>query len=101
MAGTSAFQRAGEPVWVRLPPDRPEAYIDAKVVSADGPNAVTVTMAGEMKVISVDDMLHVNPDTLQPDLTNLMILNDATMLDNLRQRFNQGKIYTRASTLLM
>ena len=101
MADVAAFQRPDESVWVRLPPNGTEAYAAGRVVKADGPKAITVDVGGTSSLVSVEDMLHVNPDTVQPDLTNLMVLNEATMLDNLRQRFHAGKIYTRASTLLM
>ena len=85
----AAYQRPGETVWVRLPAGGAEAYAEGRVVSADGPQKITVDVGGTSSVVGVEDMLHVNPDTVQPDLTNLMVLNEATMLDNLRQRFTR------------
>ena len=101
MAAEDLWRRPGEPVWVRLKEGGAEAFIDAKVVGAEGDKVTVETSEGSKETHTADELLRVNPDKQLPDLTNLLVLNEATLLDNLRQRFVQGKIYTRAASLLM
>ena len=42
-----------------------------------------------------------NPGPAVPDLTTMVVLNTATMLHNLRERFQRDKIYTRSSNMLV
>lgn len=92
--------RVGENVFVKLPDGGVEPYGEAKVVAFDG-GMITVDMNGSQQTLKSEDVLRANPDKPQPDLCNLMILNEATMLDNLKRRYNAGNIYTRAASLLM
>ena len=94
--------RPGEPVWIKLPPGGTEPYAEAKVVSVVDDN-FTVDTGESTLVVNASEILHASVDKVkvQPDLSNIIVLNEATMLDNLRKRYNSGHIYTRASSLLM
>ena len=79
-------------VWA---PDKSESFVLADVVSDDGKNVV-VNVDGLEKNVKKKDALEVNPSSQDgvADNTELMFLNDAALLHNLKCRYAEDKIYT-------
>ena len=88
----------GAPCWVADPED---AFVEAKIASVDGAK-VSVSMAdGASREVDAAEVRETNPGPAVPDLTTMVVLNEATMLQNVRERFGRDRIYTRAGLMLV
>ena len=93
---------AGESCWARVPAlADTDVYAEVQLVSQSS-EIVTVLHAGNELALPPSEVLRAGPAGMTvSDLTNLPVLNEATMLENLRLRFGQNKIYTRTSSMLV
>ncbi|GAA6020125.1 hypothetical protein JCM10207_006264 [Rhodosporidiobolus poonsookiae] len=90
-------------VWV---PDQKEGYIAGWVVK-DDPDKATSTVAvnggEEMRQVETDLLARVNPPTFDgaEDIADLTYLNEASVVHNLRARYERGDIYTYSGLFLV
>ena len=94
--------KEGTHVWAKTAADDTACYVAGKFVKAAGAKVV-VERDSDGSSVELDpaDMLEVNPGPAVPDLTTMVVLNAATMLHNVRERYEKDKIYTRASNMLV
>ncbi|PAV91412.1 hypothetical protein WR25_06397 isoform A [Diploscapter pachys] len=80
-------------IWIADPED---GFIAAEIKSSKGDTHVVVTAKGVEKTIKKDDAQQMNPPKFEKteDMANLTFLNDASVLNNLRQRYYSMMIYT-------
>jgi myosin protein heavy chain len=80
-------------VWIS---DPEEGYIAAEIKSAKGDMVTVVTLKGDEKTVKKDEAQQMNPPKYEKaeDMANLTFLNDASVLNNLRQRYYSMMIYT-------
>ncbi|KAI2797772.1 TRAFAC class myosin-kinesin ATPase super [Blomia tropicalis] len=78
-------------VWV---PDEKECYILGDIVSTKG-DMVTVQLKGEERTLKKDLLQQVNPPKFEKcdDMASLTYLNDASVLHNLKERYQMNIIY--------
>ena len=90
----------GAKVWAKVADG--EAYARASVASASGSGKVHVDLdAGGKLELQPSEVLESNPGPAIPDLTTMVVLNAATMLNNVRERYSHDLIYTRAANMLV
>ena len=95
----------GDEVWARLKSDADPPFVAAKVVETTVDGAVVeVAATSEKHALPTSSVFRSNPGGGDvPDLTGLLALNEATMLDALRQRYAAAapSIYTFAAEMLI
>ena len=100
--GAMALPLEGARVWAKTPADDLAGYELAKFVGQAGPKLVVeVDSSGAKRELDPSEMLEANPGPAVPDLTTMVVLNAATMLHNVRERYSHDRIYTRASNMLV
>uniref|UniRef100_A0A0L8H7J6 Myosin motor domain-containing protein n=1 Tax=Octopus bimaculoides TaxID=37653 RepID=A0A0L8H7J6_OCTBM len=80
--------------WV---PDTKEGFLSAEIQSTKGDEVTVKCDANsEMRTIKKDDISQMNPPKFEMnmDMANLTFLNEASILHNLRSRYQSGFIYT-------
>ncbi|CAF0933109.1 unnamed protein product [Adineta ricciae] len=79
--------------WV---PNAKESFVAAEIVSTKGEEVTAKTSKGETVTLKKDDVQQMNPPkfTCCDDMANLTYLNDASVLHNLRDRYERWLIYT-------
>jgi len=79
--------------WV---PDAKDSFVAAEITSTKGEEVVAKTSKGETVTLKKDDVQQMNPPkfTCCDDMANLTYLNDASVLHNLRDRYERWLIYT-------
>jgi myosin heavy chain 6/7 len=80
-------------VWI---PDPEEGFITAEIKSTKGDMVTLVTAKGNEVTLKKDQTQEMNPPKFEKteDMANLTFLNDASVLNNLRQRYFNMLIYT-------
>ncbi|CAJ0577053.1 unnamed protein product, partial [Mesorhabditis spiculigera] len=80
-------------VWIA---DAEEGFITAEIKTTKGDILTVVTANGAEKTLKKDDIQQMNPPKYEKteDMANLTFLNDASVLNNLRQRYYAMMIYT-------
>ncbi|KAI1730163.1 myosin head (motor domain) domain-containing protein [Ditylenchus destructor] len=80
-------------VWVVDPDD---GFISAEIKSTKGDQFVVVTSKGNERTVNKDEVQQMNPPKFEKteDMANLTFLNDASVLHNLRERYDSMLIYT-------
>lgn len=97
----------GSPVWVRLQDDEGEdewASATIRAAPAEGAPSCDVKLAGGSDhAAKREDVVPANPPLLEgiDDLTNLSYLNEPSILHDLRYRYGNDDIYTRAGPVLI
>ncbi|WAR11021.1 MYS-like protein [Mya arenaria] len=80
--------------WV---PDPEEGFSRGEIVSSKGDDiTVKILRNNESRTLKKDDLQQVNPPKYEQcdDMANMTYLNEASVLNNLRQRYVNGFIYT-------
>lgn len=79
-------------VWV---PDVTDGYVEGEIKTTKG-DQVTVSIKGEEKTLHKDKLEQMNPPKYEKcdDMSNLTYLNDASVLYNLKSRYQADFIYT-------
>ncbi|XP_015824331.3 myosin-7B [Nothobranchius furzeri] len=80
-------------VWM---PDEAEAYIEVEIRELNGDKTTAETKDGRFLVVKEDDLQPMNPPKFDmiEDMAMLTHLNEASVLFNLRRRYNMWMIYT-------
>merc|ERR1712142_657105 len=83
-------------VWIATDAKDLAGYIAAEVKGANGDNVEVETEKGEKKTVKKDECDQMNPPKYEKctDMSNLTFLNEASVLYNLKSRFQAGLIYT-------
>ena len=90
----------GDEVWARLGASADFAAGRVAELTVDGV-VVEVTATSEKHSLAKENVFRANPGAGDvSDLTALLALNEATMLDALRQRYSSSSIYTFAAEML-
>merc|ERR1719228_1471960 len=74
-----------------------DGFLQAEIQSTDGANTtVKVLKNSETRTVKTDDIQQMNPPKYEKieDMANMTYLNEACVLNNLRQRYKAGLIYT-------
>ena len=99
MPPTEQFSK-GDEVWARLGASADFAAGRVAELTVDGV-VVEVTATSEKHSLAKENVFRANPGAGDvSDLTALLALNEATMLDALRQRYSSSSIYTFAAEML-
>ncbi|XP_054616465.1 myosin-16-like isoform X1 [Dunckerocampus dactyliophorus] len=79
--------------WVK---DEKEAFVAGEIQSEDGDKVTIKTAKNTMVTIKKDDIQQMNPPKFfqASDMSNLTFLNEASVLENLRSRYVNMRIYT-------
>jgi len=79
--------------WV---PDAKESFVAAEITATKGEEVTAKTEKGDSITLKKDDVQQMNPPkfTCCDDMANLTYLNDASVLHNLRDRYQRWLIYT-------
>ncbi|UJR25222.1 hypothetical protein I4U23_006574 [Adineta vaga] len=79
--------------WV---PNAKESFVAAELTGTKGEEVTAKTVKGETVTLKKDDVQQMNPPkfTCCDDMANLTYLNDASVLHNLRDRYERWLIYT-------
>ncbi|KAL2100734.1 hypothetical protein ACEWY4_002495 [Coilia grayii] len=79
--------------WVK---DEKEAYVAGEIQSDDGDKVTIKTVKNATVAIKKDDIQQMNPPKFYQasDMANLTFLNEASVLENLRSRYVNMRIYT-------
>ncbi|CAF1208717.1 unnamed protein product [Adineta steineri] len=79
--------------WV---PNAKESFVEAEITGTKGEEVTVKTSKGESLTLKKDDVQQMNPPkfTCCDDMANLTYLNDASVLHNLRDRYERWLIYT-------
>ncbi|GAA5978241.1 hypothetical protein JCM5350_002237 [Sporobolomyces pararoseus] len=88
-------------VWV---PDVHQGYVAGWVVKEeDGTSTVALERGDEMRQVESDLLSRVNPPTFEgaEDIADLTFLNEASVVHNLRTRYERGEIYTYSGLFLV
>ncbi|GMI47097.1 hypothetical protein TrCOL_g10716 [Triparma columacea] len=90
-------------VWCR---DEDEGYLPVKVQRSTSTSSTVVTQTGEVKTISAADVISpiTNPEyltVLADDLVQMDDVNKMTVVDSLRRRMAEEKIYTSVGDILI
>ena len=77
-------------------PDEKEAYIAATIESSKGDEMIVATNKGETRTVKKDAVDQMNPPKFEmvADMADLTFLNEASILHNLRTRYENNLIYT-------
>ncbi|CAF1505779.1 unnamed protein product, partial [Adineta steineri] len=77
-------------------PDAKESFVAAEITATNGEEVTAKTDKGESVTLKKDDVQQMNPPkfTCCDDMANLTYLNDASVLYNLRDRYQRWLIYT-------
>ncbi|CAF1172361.1 unnamed protein product [Adineta ricciae] len=77
-------------------PDAKESFVAAEITATKGDEVTAKTDKGETVTLKKDDVQQMNPPkfTCCDDMANLTYLNDASVLHNLRDRYQRWLIYT-------
>ncbi|CAF3613437.1 unnamed protein product [Adineta steineri] len=77
-------------------PDAKESFVAAEITATNGEEVIAKTDKGESVTLKKDDVQQMNPPkfTCCDDMANLTYLNDASVLYNLRDRYQRWLIYT-------
>ncbi|TKA57102.1 hypothetical protein B0A53_01058 [Rhodotorula sp. CCFEE 5036] len=89
------------PVWV---PDQDRGYIAGWVVKEEGGQSTVALQTGdEMRIVDSDLLTRVNPPNFDgaADIADLTYLNEASVVHNLRVRYQKGEIYTYSGLFLV
>merc|ERR1712142_394487 len=83
-------------VWIATDAKDLAGYIAAEVKGANGDNVEVETEKGEKKTVKKDECGQMNPPKYEKcvDMANLTYLNEASVLYNLKARYQAGLIYT-------
>ena len=77
-------------------------YVEATFIQQSGERLCTVELSSGKRCDVDPGKLHdANPGPSVPDLTTMVVLNEATILNNVRERYQRDRIYTRASNMLV
>merc|ERR1712023_13420 len=81
--------------WIATPKDDEDGYVEAEILGVDGDN-LTVRAKGVEKVVTKDEIDQLNPPKYEKcvDMANLTYLSEASVLYNLKARYQAGLIYT-------
>ncbi|KAB5521493.1 hypothetical protein DKX38_025812 [Salix brachista] len=87
-------------VWCRLPNGQ---WGPGKIQSTSGDEATVSLSSGAVVKVSTEDLLPANPDVLEgvDDLIQLSYLNEPSVLHNVKHRYAQGRIYSKAGPVLI
>ncbi|KAJ6753689.1 MYOSIN-2 ISOFORM X1 [Salix purpurea] len=87
-------------VWCRLPNGQ---WGPGKIQSTSGDEATVSLSSGAVVKVSTEDLLPANPDVLEgvDDLIQLSYLNEPSVLHNVKNRYAQGRIYSKAGPVLI
>ncbi|KAJ9153639.1 hypothetical protein P3X46_027059 [Hevea brasiliensis] len=87
-------------IWCQLPNGR---WGSGNIQSTSRDEAVVSFSAGNFVKVSTADLLPANPDILEgvDDLIKLSYLNEPSVLYNLKYRYSQDKIYSKAGPVLI
>ncbi|GAA5937074.1 myosin 1 [Sporobolomyces koalae] len=88
-------------VWV---PDERQGYVAGWIVKEeDGISTVAMETGDEIRQIETDLVSRVNPPTFEgaEDIADLTFLNEASVVHNLRTRYERGEIYTYSGLFLV
>uniref|UniRef100_A0A8C9RAL6 Myosin heavy chain 16 n=1 Tax=Scleropages formosus TaxID=113540 RepID=A0A8C9RAL6_SCLFO len=79
--------------WVK---DEKEAFIAAEIQTEQGDQVTAKTIKNTTLTVKKDDVQQMNPPKFHQasDMANLTFLNEASVMDNLRQRYVNMRIYT-------
>ncbi|CAI4225176.1 unnamed protein product [Auanema sp. JU1783] len=79
--------------WV---PDPEDGFIAAEIQSTEGDQVTVVTAKGNQIVVKKDEAQEMNPPKYDKteDMANLTFLNEASVLNNLKDRYKDMMIYT-------
>jgi len=79
--------------WV---PDAKDSFIAAEITGTKGEEVTVKTAKGDSVTLKKDDVQQMNPPKFNccDDMANLTYLNDASVLHNLRERYERWLIYT-------
>ncbi|XP_072168144.1 myosin-16-like isoform X1 [Diadema setosum] len=77
-------------------PDEKAGFIKGEVLSTKGDQVTVKTVTGKQVTIKKDDTQQMNPPKFDKieDMAGMTYLNEASVLENLRQRYYSGLIYT-------
>jgi len=77
-------------------PDAKESFVAAEITGSKGEEVTAKNEKGDMVTLKKDDVQQMNPPkfTCCDDMANLTYLNDASVLHNLRDRYQRWLIYT-------
>ena len=92
--------QAGDQAWARSASPSAACWEAANVVSASEAEVV-VEVDGVQRKHPPGEVLPINPGPAVPDLTTMVVLNQATIFACVRDRYALNKIYTRASRMLI
>ncbi|CAI4223566.1 unnamed protein product [Auanema sp. JU1783] len=93
LANTTKKFDSKKNVWIADPED---GFVAAEIKSSKGDATTVVTSKGQEKTVKKDEVQQMNPPKFEKteDMANLTFLNDASVLHNLRQRYDAMMIYT-------
>ncbi|KRH94657.1 Myosin class II heavy chain [Pseudoloma neurophilia] len=93
-------QDEGKQIWIK---DTENAFVLAKILSEEKETYTVLTKKDEQKIVIKEDTLKTNPKKFDgiEDLSALSNLNEATVLHNLRKRYDLQKIYTYSGLFLV
>uniref|UniRef100_A0A8C3SXI7 Myosin-16 n=1 Tax=Chelydra serpentina TaxID=8475 RepID=A0A8C3SXI7_CHESE len=79
--------------WVK---DEKEGFVAGEIQSDKGDQVVVKTVTNQTLTMKKDDIQQMNPPKFYQvsDMANMTFLNEASVLDNLRQRYSHMRIYT-------
>ncbi|XP_059935362.1 myosin-16 [Mesoplodon densirostris] len=79
--------------WVK---DEKEGFISGEIQSEQGDQVTVKTITNQTLTMKKDDIQQMNPPKFYQvsDMANMTFLNEASVLDNLRQRYVNMRIYT-------
>jgi len=87
------------PVWALMADG---SYAEGRYDGGEEGGKIGVELGdGSRKLLPAADVLPVNPGPAVPDLTTMVVLNEATILNNVRERYLKNRIYTRAANMLV
>ncbi|XP_011682897.1 myosin-16 isoform X3 [Strongylocentrotus purpuratus] len=76
--------------------DDKQGYIKCEILSTKGEECTVKTATGKQVTVKKDDTQQMNPPKFEKieDMAGMTYLNEASVLENLRQRYYSGLIYT-------
>ncbi|KAK0538955.1 class II myosin [Tilletia horrida] len=103
-ADAAAAAEFAEKKWVWLP-DKDAGYLPAWVVREqdNGETSVCNLSDGQVRTVPTFELSKMNPPKFEKveDIADLTFLNEASVVHNLRQRYNSGLIYTYSGLFLV
>ena len=93
----------GSAVWIKDPQkDSQLSFVKGEVKKYTEGRGYTVQYDGKEKVVRAADVSHANPDGMSaPDNCYLIHISEATILENMKARFKDKKIYTFTGSILL